>query len=191
MSWAQGPCVAVVINTATSMSKGEKMRSAFEGKFSGPIKVVFLKLIPPQGKWLIQGPVLKLSINQYVYGYVSKRGALLAPKYEKEGTSILRHPHYITSNHCGHYSKWMGTMPNRICLGQNWQPPKMDTVWKNPIGPWYFILVVPFEKMHTAHAGELGGTSAFADHLVGSLGRGVTWFDTSVGGFADLIINLP
>ena len=64
-------------------------------------------------------------------------------------------------------------------------------VKKNPIGPWYFILVVPFEKMHTAHAGELGGTSAFADHLVGSLGRGVTWFDTSVGGFADLIINLP
>ena len=51
--------------------------------------------------------------------------------------------------------------------------------------------MVPFEKMHAAHAGELGGASAFADHLVGSLGRGVTWFDTSVGGFADLIINLP
>jgi hypothetical protein len=56
---------------------------------------------------------------------------------------------------------------------------------------WYFVLVVPFEKIQTAHAGELTGKSAFADHLVGSLGRGVTWFNTSVGGCAGLIKNLP
>ena len=47
------------------------------------------------------------------------------------------------------------------------------------------------EKIQTAHAGELTGQSAFADHLVGSLGRGVTWFNTSVGGCAGLIKNFP
>ena len=56
---------------------------------------------------------------------------------------------------------------------------------------WYFVLVVPFEKIQTAHAGELTGKSAFADHLVGSLGRGATWFNTSAGGCAGLIIDLP
>ena len=48
--------MAVVINTATSMSKGEKMRSACEGKFSGPIKVVFFEANPTPGEVVDTGP---------------------------------------------------------------------------------------------------------------------------------------
>jgi hypothetical protein len=63
MSWAQGPCVAVAITTATSMSKGEKMQSSCEGKVYVPTSVVFLMLIPPQGLWLIKGAIFKEHID--------------------------------------------------------------------------------------------------------------------------------